>query len=108
VSYKIQISNLSFETIIGILDFERVNTQKIIVDFECEYQHKEDFVNYVDIKDKIKYLICINEYLLLEDAVDDIISNLQKEFNQIYNIKIKITKPNILEDCIVSVEKSIH
>jgi dihydroneopterin aldolase len=106
VSYKIQISNLSFESIIGILDFERVNTQKIIVDFECEYKHKEDFVNYVDIKDKIKYLICINKYLLLEDAVDDIISNLQKEFNQIYNIKIKITKPNILEDCIVSVEKS--
>jgi dihydroneopterin aldolase len=105
VSYKISITNLTFETIIGILDYERENPQRVFVDFECSYRHKKDFVNYVDIRDKIKFLIIKNKYQLLEDAVDDIIKELQKEINQIFNLKIKITKPDILDDCFVSIEK---
>ena len=36
---KVNITNLTFKTIIGILDFERVKPQKVVVDITFEYDY---------------------------------------------------------------------
>ncbi|NCB13429.1 MAG: dihydroneopterin aldolase, partial [Erysipelotrichia bacterium] len=46
---KIEISNLTFKCIIGILDFERIKKQKVMIDLSFEYQFsKDNFINYAD------------------------------------------------------------
>jgi len=45
--FRIIINNLEFEAIIGILDFERKNLQKIIVNSKILYDGK--FVDYVKV-----------------------------------------------------------
>ncbi|MDP2893221.1 MAG: dihydroneopterin aldolase, partial [Sulfurimonas sp.] len=61
------------------------------------------FINYVDVVQIVKDLMKESEFLLIEDALENINLKLIKEFNSIKNIRLKITKPSILKDCKVSV-----
>ena len=101
--YNIYIENLSFKAIIGILDFERKNKQRVSVDFSSSYDKNEEFVDYGYVAKKIKKMIKKNKYLLVEDALEDIKTKMKKNFKTLTNIKIKITKPNILKSCKVGV-----
>ncbi len=52
---KIEISDLTFKCIIGILDFERTKKQKVIVNISFEYNFSKDmFINYAEISELIK------------------------------------------------------
>ena len=101
---KIYIEDLKFQCIIGILDFERVTKQDVIVNIELEYLFSAEFINYADIAELIKTLMVKHQFLLLEDAILEISKQLKEKFQQINTLKLKITKPSILPDCIVSVE----
>ncbi len=103
--YEIEISNLEFEAIIGVLEFERKAPQRVIVDCKIKYKREDDFVDYAKVVELIKKLMISNGYELIENALDDIISSLYKNFLQIKEIKLKITKPDILKECEVSVKK---
>jgi dihydroneopterin aldolase len=106
--YKIEVSSLEFETIIGILPQERVNKQRVIVEFCGEYEMQDDdFINYVDIKDTIINNMNTKEFELIETALDDTIDAISNKYQTLKNIYLKISKPDILQDCIVSVSKSI-
>ncbi len=100
---KIDIENLKFQCIIGILDFERVTPQDIIVNITIEYDFKEKFINYADVADEIKSLMKSSKFLLIEDALESLAKNLRKKFPLINTLNLKITKPSILPDCTVSV-----
>lgn len=102
---KVYIQNLTFDTIIGILDFERTTPQKVIVNISFKYKfnkHSKDFVNYAEVASLIEKLMKEKQYLLIEDAILDIRKNLKDVFH-IKDINLKITKPNILTNCTVSV-----
>jgi dihydroneopterin aldolase len=99
----IHIENLKFQCIIGILDFERDTSQDVIVNIQVDYNNKNDFINYVDIVQIIKKMMIDNKFSLIEDAIKEIILKLTKEFSSIKNINLKITKPSILPECMVSV-----
>ena len=99
----IHIEDLKFQCIIGILDSERVTPQDIILNLKIEYKRSNDFLNYADIVEIVKSNMIKNEFLLIEDALDNLNLKLIKEFSSIKTIKIKITKPSILPDCKVSV-----
>lgn len=44
---KIDIENLEFKCIIGILDFERVKKQKVIINLSFDYDFgKDNFIDY--------------------------------------------------------------
>ncbi|MCK9490785.1 MAG: dihydroneopterin aldolase [Sulfurimonas sp.] len=101
----IHIEDLKFECIIGILDFERIKPQDVIVNILLEYNYKNGFINYAQIVQKVKDLMIKSEFLLIEDALEAINLNLTKEFAAINSINIKITKPSILRDVKVSVSK---
>lgn len=99
---KIDIENLEFKCIIGILDFERVKKQKVIINLSFEYDLSNDkFIDYSEVVDLIKQTMKKEKFQLIEDAI----LYLTKLLNQTYeikNLKLKISKPTILKDCIVS------
>jgi dihydroneopterin aldolase len=99
---KIEISDLTFKCIIGILDFERTKKQKVIVNISFEYNFSKDmFINYAEISELIKTTMKEKKFLLLEDAIlyfENLLNNRYK----INNLHIKISKPHILKNCIVS------
>lgn len=99
---KIEISDLTFKCIIGILDFERIKKQKVIVNISFEYSFSKDlFINYAEISQLIKTTMKKEKFPLLEDAILHL-ENLLNNSYKISNLYIKISKPNILKNCIVS------
>ena len=99
---KIEISDLTFKCIIGILDFERIKKQKVIVNISFEYNFSKDlFINYAEISQLVKNTMKEQQFLLLEDAIL-YLENLLTSSYQISNLYIKISKPNILKNCVVS------
>jgi dihydroneopterin aldolase len=100
----IHIEDLKFQCIIGILDFERITPQDIIVNLRIKYEYKQNiFINYAEVTDIIKNEMIKNKYYLIEDALTSIISTLREKFSTIQKINLKITKPSILADARVSV-----
>lgn len=105
---KIHIEDLTFTCIIGILDFERKNAQKVIINVEIEYDFDDDFINYAEVADLIKKTLINQKFLLIEDALKDLTLQLKNKFSKINTLYLKITKPSILPDCIVSVSNTTH
>lgn len=102
----IHVEELKFQCIIGILDFERVSPQDVIINLTLEYEYINNFINYADIVQNIKKLMIKSQFELIEDAINSIYLNLIKEYKSIKNLNIKISKPSILPDCKVSVSNS--
>ena len=99
---KIEISNLTFKCIIGILDFERIKKQRVILNISFEYNFSKDlFIDYSEVSNLIKTTMKKEKFLLLEDAILHL-ENLLNNSYQISNLYIKISKPNILKNCVVS------
>ena len=99
---KIEISDLTFKCIIGILDFERIKKQRVIINISFEYDFSKDlFIDYSEISNLIKSVMKKEKFLLLEDAILHLENVLNNSY-QISNLYIKISKPNILKNCIVS------
>ncbi|MCG3659263.1 dihydroneopterin aldolase [Aliarcobacter butzleri] len=99
---KIDIENLEFKCIIGILDFERVKKQKVIINLSFEYDFSnDDFIDYSEVVDLIKQTMKKEKFKLIEDAIIYLTKLLNLTY-EIKNLKLKISKPTILKDCIVS------
>ncbi len=104
---KIEIENLTFNCIIGLLDFERIKEQKVVVNISIEYHYtKDNFINYAEVANITKLNITQKQFKLLEDALISTKETIFKEFNNIKKLYIKIAKPEILDDCIVSLSDS--
>jgi dihydroneopterin aldolase len=102
---RIYLENFSFDTIIGILPEERETPQKVIINLIADYNYSSGhFIDYVEIRDIIRELMDREKFGLLEDAIEEIICRIYTRFNIRY-MKVKITKPDILEDAVVSLEK---
>lgn len=99
----VHIEDLKFQTIIGILDFERVTPQEVIINLEIEYDYKDEFINYAEVSALITLTMINSKFLLIEDALSQLSVKLKKEFTKINTLNLKITKPSILPDCTVSV-----
>ena len=70
---KIEIEQLTFKCIIGILDFERVKKQKVIINISFDYDFsKDNFIDYSEVANLVKKSMKKNKFKLLEDAVKTI------------------------------------
>lgn len=104
---SIHIEALTFSTIIGLLDFERVTPQDVIIDATIDYCYKENkFINYADVISLLEQEMIEKKYELLEDALSEITDTLLKRYTQIKKIYLKITKPNIIPNAKVSLSIS--
>ena len=103
---QIAIEDLSFDAIIGILDFERVKRQKVVVQCIIEYNYtQQDFINYADVVSHIQTQIQKEQFELLEDALLSLKTTLKSNFPLIQELTLKISKPDILSNCVVSLQK---
>jgi len=102
---KIYIEDLRFQAILGILDFERVTKQDIVINLTIDYNYKDEFINYAEIVNILKTDMIDYKFLLIEDALKHLAKRLKKQFPLIQILNLKISKPSILEDCVVSVEE---
>ena len=99
----IHIESLTFDVIIGLLDFERDRPQRVIVDLETSYEYSDaDFVNYADIVTHIQSELKEKKYTLLEEALLGLKNRLHTNYPQLKCLQIKISKPDILDSCSVA------
>jgi len=103
----IHIEELSFDCIIGILDFERITPQKVIIDAQIDYDYNDkNFINYADIIGLIEKDMQENKYELLETALQKMAQKIKLNYTHIQNLTLKITKPNIISNARVALSQS--
>jgi dihydroneopterin aldolase len=101
----IHIQALTFRAIIGVLPHERRTPQKIVIDTFISYSyHEGDYIDYALVVSAIKNFIRDKRFLLLEDAVYQTKLMIQDLGDDITEVKLTITKPNILKNTIVSLQ----
>lgn len=102
----VTISALTFECIIGILDFERQHPQKVIVDATIDYDFTPGtFLDYAEVADLIKSEMIASEFELVEEAIEHLFSAINNRFPLAKSLFLSISKPDILPDCRVCVAK---
>lgn len=98
----IEIKDLTFKCIIGILDFERIKKQRVIINISFDYEYSKNyFIDYSEVSELVKSTMKKNKFELLEDAIIHCETKLYKVY-KINKLNIKISKPDILKDCIVT------
>lgn len=99
----IHIEALTFDVIIGLLDFERDKQQQVIIDLVASYDYcDEEFIDYADMSFLIQNELKAKRYKLLEEALIGVKAILKITYPQIKNLTLKISKPHILPNCSVA------
>jgi len=102
----IHIDTLTFDVIIGLLDFERDKPQPVIVDIEATYNYEnQNFIDYADMVTLIQNELKEKRYELLEDALQGIQHILIEKYPLLTSLYIKIAKPTILSQCSVALSQ---
>ena len=105
---QILIKDLTFETIVGILEEERLTPQKVILHVKLDYTYEaENFIDYAKVCAFLEKEMNQMSYFLLEDALNDLSQKLKVSYPQIHKMKLKIFKPDILPNAMVGVSRSI-
>ncbi len=102
---KVIITDLVFDTSIGIHDFEKKKEQQIKFNVEIDINpllkaaenDLDSIINYENIISKIKSITHKRHYNLLETLAEDVFDNLFLSKN-IIKIKLRIEKPEIIKD----------
>jgi dihydroneopterin aldolase len=102
---KIIITDLVFNTSIGIHDFEKEKEQQIKFNIEIDINpllkavenDLKSIVNYENVISKIKTITHKKHYNLLETLAEDIFTNLFLNKN-IVKIRLRIEKPEIIKN----------
>ena len=110
---KILINNLIIQASVGVYEHEKQNKQKIIVnvelllsnDSEPKQDNLESTQDYSQFRKCLIDIIQSQHFQLLETLVEKIHSNLMI-YSYVIGAKVKITKPDIFNDCEVAYELS--
>ena len=102
---KVIITDLVFNTSIGIHNFEKEKEQQIRFNIEIDINpllkaaenDLNSIINYEGVIDKIKSITQKKHYNLLETLAEDVFSNLFLNAN-IIKIKLRIEKPEIIKN----------
>jgi len=101
---RITLDTLTFDCIIGILDFERTAPQRVVVDAVIDYEYVPgSFLDYAAVADSIKAEMTAGKFKLIEEALLALTAALKTQFPAMTALNLTITKPDILPDCRVSV-----
>jgi dihydroneopterin aldolase len=103
----IHIEDLTFDVIIGLLDFERDRPQQVIINLEASYDYNDnEFIDYADMVLLIENALKEKRYELLENALIGLKELLYSSYPQLQTLSLKISKPDILPQCTVSLSKT--
>jgi FolB domain-containing protein len=104
--YKINISDLKCQSIVGIYDHEKYSKQTILIDLELVIKGTDnidsDNINntcdYNIIASKIVDFLSDNKFLLIEKIAHDVLEICFNLSEKIYSAKISVKKPKALEE----------
>ena len=103
----IHIEDLTFDVIIGLLDFERDRPQRVIINLQASYDYKDgQFIDYADMVLLIENELKEKRYELLENALLGLKEVLTTTYPDLQTLSLKISKPDILSQCTVSLSKT--
>ncbi|MBM0598435.1 FolB domain-containing protein [Helicobacter pylori] len=93
----VHVHNFVFETILGILEFERLKPQKISVDLDLFYTQlpNKAYLDYMEIQEIIQNTMREKQYFLIEDALKDLSQILKTRYEEISELFLKISKLEI-------------
>ncbi|MGN8514873.1 FolB domain-containing protein [Helicobacter pylori] len=106
----VHVYNFVFETILGILEFERLKPQKISVDLDLFYTElpNKAYLDYMEIQEIIQNTMREKQYLLIEDALKDLIQILKTRYKEISELYLKISKLEISPNSQVGASVKIY
>lgn len=105
----IHIEDLTFDVIIGLLDFERDKPQRVIINLEARYDYSDNqFIDYADMVLLLQNKLKEERYELLENALLGLKDLLYITYPQLKSLHLKISKPDILAGCSISLSKTWH
>ena len=87
------INELKFDTIIGLLDFERTQKQPVSIDAEFI---ADEFVDYAEICEILQKEFDKNKFEKVEDALNFFEIFFKNKFPNLRHLYMKITKLNII------------
>ncbi len=101
---KLHIKNLRFPAIIGVHDWEKERRRQFYMDITVEYDASEavlgdDFhkaLDYGKIEEQMIALAESREWQLIETLADKAGDHLLREFQQISEVTIALTKPQAM------------
>ncbi|GAA8309955.1 dihydroneopterin aldolase [Helicobacter pylori] len=106
----VHIHHLVFETILGILEFERLKPQKISVNLDLFYTElpNKAYLDYMEIQEIIQNTMREKQYLLIEDALKDLSQILKTCYKEISELFLKISKLEISPNSQVGASVKIY
>ncbi|MGL2566465.1 FolB domain-containing protein [Helicobacter pylori] len=106
----VHIHNFVFETILGILEFERLKPQKISVNLDLFYTQlpNKAYLDYMEIQEIIQNTMREKQYLLIEDALKDLSQILKTRYKEITELFLKISKLEISPNSQVGASVKIY
>ncbi len=106
----VHIHHLVFETILGILEFERLKPQKISVNLDLFYTElpNKAYLDYMEIQEIIQNTMREKQYLLIEDALKDLSQILKTRYKEISELFLKISKLEISPNSQVGASVKIY
>lgn len=97
------IKDLEIFTIIGILEHERKIQQSLLINAKIKY--KGEILDYADLAKNLSAYIKKCEFDYLETALDSCIKFLKTTYPNILKIKLRLSKPAAVPNCLVSVKE---
>ncbi|WP_187939324.1 FolB domain-containing protein [Helicobacter pylori] len=106
----VHIHNFVFETILGILEFERLKPQKISVNVDLFYTElpNKAYLDYMEIQELIQKMMQEKQYFLIEDALKDLSQILKTCYKEISELFLKISKLEISPNSQVGASVKIY
>ena len=110
---KIFVENFMCSASVGVYENEKLKKQKIIINLEISLTNKmrtetddlNDVADYGKFRRIILDVVNSKHFNLIGTLAENILKKI-KTFDKVENVKLKITKPNIFNDCSVSYEIS--
>lgn len=106
----VHVHNFVFETILGILEFERLKPQKISINLDLFYTElpNKAYLDYMEIQEIIQNTMREKQYLLIEDALKDLSHVLKTRYEEISELYLKISKLEISPNSQVGASVKIY
>lgn len=92
------IKDYEFTTIVGMLEFERTNPQKVRIN--AEFQSVQ-FIDYVEVIEFIEMIYNEHKFQTVENSLEICALKLKEKFSGINFLKMEILKTEILKNALV-------
>ncbi|QKF92855.1 dihydroneopterin aldolase [Campylobacter sp. CCUG 57310] len=92
------IKDYEFETIIGMLEFERTNPQKVRINAEFA---SENFIDYVEVIEFVEAVYEEFKFQTVENSLEICSQKLKEKFSGLKFLKMEILKTEIFKNALV-------